>query len=88
MAKIDPNREDKELLESYERGEWQRVNNLQREIKRYREYAAAWLEKNMLVYLTLPATDFEMLKQKAKQAGVPYQTLLTNVVHQFVTSER
>lgn len=88
MTKIDPNHEDKELLESYERGEWQRVSNLQREIKRYREYAASWLEKNMLVYLTLPATDFELLKQKARQAGVPYQTLLTKVVHQFVTSER
>lgn len=86
MTKDDPNREDKEFLESYERGEWHSVSNLQREIKRYREYGASWLEKNMLVYLTLPADDFEILKQKAKQAGVPYQTLLTNLVHQFVTS--
>lgn len=88
MTKTDSNREDKELLESFERGEWHPVSNLQREIRRYQEYAATWLEKNMLVYLTLPADDFEMLKQKARQAGVPYQTLLTNVVHQFVTSER
>ncbi|MEW5721028.1 MAG: antitoxin [Chloroflexota bacterium] len=88
MTKVDSNREDKELLESYERGEWHSVGNLQREIKRYQEYAASWLEKNMSVYLTLPADDFEMLKQKAKQAGVPYQTLLTKVVHQFVTSEK
>lgn len=88
MTKVDPNREDKEFLESYERGEWYSVSNLQREIKRYQEYAASWLEKNMSVYLTLPADDFEMLKQKASRAGVPYQTLLTNLVHQFVTSEK
>ena len=81
-------REDKEFLESYERGEWHSVSNLQHEIKRYQEYAASWLEKNMLVYLSLPSDDFEMLKRKAKQAGVSYQTLLTNVVHQFVTSEK
>ena len=86
MAKVDPNREEKEFLESYERGEWHSVSNLQREIERYQEYAASWLEKNMLVYLTLSADDFEMPKQKASGAGVPYQTLLTNLVHQFVTS--
>ncbi|MBI5652713.1 MAG: hypothetical protein HZC40_20045 [Chloroflexi bacterium] len=88
MTIVDSNHEDNELLESYERGEWHSVNRLQHEIKRYQEYAASWLEKNMLVYVTLPADDFEMLKRKAKQAGVPYQTLLTNVVHQFVTSAK
>ena len=87
LPQSDPNREDKDLPESCERSEWHSVNNLQREVKRYQEYAASWLEKNTLVYLSLPADDFEMLKQKAKQAGVPYQTLLTNVVHQFVTDK-
>jgi len=86
MTKADPNREDKEFLESYERGEWHSVSNLQREIERYQEYAASWLEKNILVYLTQSADDFEMLKEKASRASVPYQTLLTNLVHQFVTS--
>jgi predicted DNA binding CopG/RHH family protein len=86
--KADPNLEDKQILKSYERGEWRSVSNLQNAIKRYQEYAASWLEKNMLVFLTIPSDDFEVLKQKAKQAGVPYQTLLTNLVHRFVTSEK
>jgi predicted DNA binding CopG/RHH family protein len=88
MTKLDPNLEDKRILKSYERGEWRSVSNLQNEIKRYQEYAASWLEKNMLVFLTIPSDDFEALKQKAKQAGVPYQALLTDLVHQFVTSEK
>ena len=87
MTKIDPNREDKEYLDSYEKAEWHTVSNLQREIRRYQEYATTWLENNSLVYLTLSAEDFQVLKQKASNAGIPYQTLLTNLVHQFVTGK-
>ena len=86
MTKSDPNLEDKNILASYEGGEWQSVGDLQREIRRYQKYAQSWIEDNALVFLTLPADDFERLKRKAKQAGIPYQTLLTNRVHQFVTS--
>ena len=88
MRKVDSNREDKELLESYERGEWHGVSNLRREIKRYQEHATNWLEKNNLVYITLPADDFEILKRKAQRAGIPYQTLLTNLVRQFVNGKQ
>jgi predicted DNA binding CopG/RHH family protein len=87
MTKIDASQEDKEYLESYEKDEWHSASNLQREIKRYQEYAATWLENNLTVCLTLPAEDFEMLKQKANKAGISYETLLTNLVHQYVTSK-
>ncbi len=88
MAKHDPNVEDKQILKSYEDGEWNSVSNLQNEIKRYQEYAVAGFEKDMLIYLRLSADDFNLLKERAKKAGIPYQTLLTNLVHQFVTSQR
>ncbi|CAG1022374.1 hypothetical protein MTYM_01667 [Methylococcales bacterium] len=88
MTKHNPDQDDKELLDSYDRGDWRSVSNLQREIRRYQESATAWLENNRLVYLTLPTDDLEALKRKANQAGIPYQTLLMNLVHQFVTGER
>ncbi len=65
--KMSPNREDQELLDSYESGEWQPVNLLQREIKRYQEYAAAWLEDNSLISLALAAKYFCELQNKAKE---------------------
>ena len=87
MTKINSDLEDAELLESYERGEWRSVSNLQHEIKRYQEYALAWLEKNALVSLTLSAYDFDQLRKKASEAGVSYQTLINHLVHQFVTGQ-
>ena len=34
-------KDEKELLESVERGEWKSIPNLKKEIKRYQEYAKA-----------------------------------------------
>jgi hypothetical protein len=43
MVNLD--KEEKELLDSYERGEWKSVVDLESEIERYREYARATIEK-------------------------------------------
>lgn len=78
---------DQGWLESYEREEWHSVGGLQIEVQRYREYAASWLEQNRLVSVTLPAGDLEMLKEKAKNSGVSYQSLLTDLVRRFVSGD-
>ena len=79
--------DEEDILDSFERGEWRSVNKLQREVRRYQEYASSWLEANRLVSLTLPAGDFERLKQKAGEAGIPYQALVANLVRQFVMGQ-
>jgi len=84
---MNPNREDQELLDSYESGEWRPVDSLQREIKRYQEYAAAWLEENSLISLALPAKDFGKLQKKANEAGIPYQALIARLIHQYVSGD-
>ena len=81
MAKHD----DEEILDSYEVGEWQSVDILQREVRRYQEYASTWLEANRLISLTLSAADYDRLKQKASEAGLSYQALIANLVRQYVT---
>ena len=44
MKRLDP--EEKELLESYERDEWESVPDLESESDRHRGYAAATLRKD------------------------------------------
>ena len=43
MAKLD--KEDKELLESFDRDEWKSVAKQETEAERYREYARATFKK-------------------------------------------
>ena len=86
MAKrVRAEAEDDEILASYERGEWEPVAKVREEVARYQAYAAAMLETNRQVSVTLPLPDFEMVQQKATEAGMPYQTLIADIVHRFVT---
>ncbi|HLC17094.1 MAG TPA: antitoxin [Thermodesulfovibrionia bacterium] len=43
-------------------------------------------EKNK-VTLMLNNQDLERLKNKAKEEGLPYQTLISNILHNYVTDK-
>ena len=43
--------------------------------------------KNHAISLRLSAFDLEMLKKRAEQEGLPYQTLINMIIHKFVTDQ-
>ena len=45
--------DEKDLLESFERGEWKSRNNIQKEIKRYQTYARTQLKKDKRINIVL-----------------------------------
>jgi predicted DNA binding CopG/RHH family protein len=77
--------EERELLDSYERGEWQSVGILQEKLEQYQSYAVAALEANGLVSIVLPKEDLKAIRRKAAEAGMSYQMFIANIVHQFVS---
>ena len=81
MADLD--REDKELLESFERDEWRPVAGQGREIERYREYARATSKKDKRVNIRMSGKDLDALKVRALEEGIPYQTLMASVLHKY-----
>jgi len=42
---------------------------------------------NKTISLRISHQDLSLLKQKASNSGVPYQTLLKEVLHKFVTNQ-
>ncbi|MCA6606121.1 MAG: hypothetical protein IM533_17100, partial [Pseudanabaena sp. M007S1SP1A06QC] len=52
----------------------------------YRQAAAAWMEKNHTISLTLPEQEFEQFQKKALSTGVSSQTVLINLIRQFIAS--
>jgi predicted DNA binding CopG/RHH family protein len=85
VKQVTEEAEDDGVLTSYERGEWRSVAKVREEVARYQAYAAAMLETNREVSVTLPLTDFEKVQQKASEVGMPYQALIADIVHRFVT---
>ncbi|PZO44158.1 MAG: hypothetical protein DCF19_02845 [Pseudanabaena frigida] len=78
--------EEEDIIASYERDEWQSINNLQEEMHSYRQAAAAWMKKHHTISLTLPEQEFEQFQQKALSKGVSSQTVLMNLIRQFIAS--
>lgn len=75
--------EEQELLESFERGEWKSVDNLAEEIARAKIIAANTLRKDARVNIRISNADLQRLKQRAAYKGLPYQTLIASVLHEY-----
>ncbi len=82
-SKLDA--EERELLNSFERGEWKAVDRLQEKIGQYQAYATAALEAEGVISIILSKEDLETIRAKATVAGVSSQKLVANIVHQFVS---
>ncbi len=78
-------KEEKDLLEAFERGRMKSVPNVKNEISRYREYAKAHFQKNKRVNIRISESDLVLLQKKAVLDGLPYQTLMSSVLHKFIS---
>jgi predicted DNA binding CopG/RHH family protein len=77
-------KQEQEILESVERGEWKSVKNLKEEIKKARAQAVATAKKDARMNLRLSRRDMIALKSRALQEGIPYQTLVAGIIHKYV----
>ena len=83
MAKLD--RKEKELLESFERGEWKSVRRLESERGRYQTYAESTFKKNRRVNIRISEKDLEAIQKRALEEGIPYQTLISSLLHKYAS---
>ena len=77
-------KEEKEILDSVERGEWKRISNFKREAKRFQESAKATLRKDKRVNIRMTERDLVYFQKKAIEEGLPYQTLISSVLHKYI----
>lgn len=85
MKNIKLDKEEQKLLESVEQGEWKSVRNLEAEKKRFQVYARATFAKNKRVNIRIAEKDLNALQTKAIEDGIPYQTLMSSVLHKFIS---
>jgi predicted DNA binding CopG/RHH family protein len=78
------NKEEKETLESYENDEWVSVSK-PASIAKYKAAAKATFKKDKRVNIRISELDLELLQERALIEGLPYQTLMSSVLHKYVT---
>ncbi len=82
MAKLD--KEERSILKAYEAGEFVPVKE-KGVLERYRRYARAALQKDRRINIRLSSLDLQGIQRKAIEEGIPYQTLISSVIHKYVS---
>jgi len=78
-------KEEKELIASIEKGEWRSISKLQREIEKSKKIAKATLRKDQRMNIRISKKDLDALKVKAIEEGIPYHTLLSRLIHKYLS---
>jgi predicted DNA binding CopG/RHH family protein len=77
--------EENKLITAYERGEFKPLKD-QKGAKRTAVRAARrYMRKDARINIRLSTADLEMLKQRAVEEGLPYQSLIASVLHKYVS---
>jgi predicted DNA binding CopG/RHH family protein len=76
--------EEKDILDSVERGEWKRIPNDKKEVARYREAARATMRKDKRVNIRMTERDLVHLQKTAIHEGLPYQTFISSILHKYI----
>ncbi|CAK8725244.1 Antitoxin [Candidatus Electrothrix aarhusensis] len=76
--------EEKELMASIEQEEWQPVGNIEEEKAKAVAAARNTLKKDRRINLRLTQQDYYRIQIKAVEEGIPYQTLISSIVHKYL----
>ena len=85
MKKVKLTADEKEILNSFEEGEWVSVPDSETEIEKHRQYARNTLKKDRRINIRISSRDLETLQLMAVEDGLPYQTLISSILHRYVS---
>ncbi len=85
MKKKKVNNEEKDILDSYEQDQWRPVKDRKREIKKLQQYARNTLQKDKRINIRMSSKDLDRVRVIATQQGIPYQTLISSIIHKYVS---
>ncbi len=76
--------EERDILERFERDELRSVDNVEGEIEAATQAARNTFNKTKRVNLRFTERDYKLAHLRASEEGIPYQTLLSSVIHKYL----
>jgi predicted DNA binding CopG/RHH family protein len=77
--------EEREILEAFEAGTLRRAESADTELDRAQAAARNTFNKSRRVNLRMTEGDFLRAHSRAREEGIPYQTLLSSVIHKYLS---
>ena len=87
MANHDMDREERDNLDRFERGELYPAPDADREMEDAREAAHSTFKKTRRINLRVTERDYMLVHARAREEGIPYQTLLSSIIHKYVSGQ-
>lgn len=84
MKQIKLDSGERELLEELDRGEWQVVAEDKAGLDKYVAAAKRTLRKDRRINIRMSERDLNLIQRIAVEEGIPYQTLISSVIHKYV----
>jgi len=82
MKYFELDKKEEKILKDFESGKLKKVRNAEKEISRYRQYAKQTLSKARNINIRISNRDLQKIKALAAKKGLPYQTLISSLLHQ------
>lgn len=79
------NKEEKAILTAFESGKLRSISKVEEEKQRLKNIAKAYGTKNRRVSLRMTEWDFKRIQEEALREGLPYQSLLSSIIHKYLT---
>ena len=80
-------REEKNILDAYESGSLKISTPSKKEIESIKAAAKNTFKKDKRITIRLYDHDYKGIQKKAMEMGIPYQTLISGIVHRYIEGE-
>ncbi|KKR31952.1 MAG: hypothetical protein UT63_C0056G0016 [Candidatus Gottesmanbacteria bacterium GW2011_GWC2_39_8] len=87
MKYFELTQEEEQILKDFEDDKFESHPKISSAKNAYREYARETLNKAKNINIRLSEKDLYKLKSKAVSLGIPYQTLVTSILHKAASEE-
>ena len=80
-------KEEKTIIDAYRRGRMKLSTPSKNEIEAIKATAKKTLVKDKRITIRLYDHDYQGIQKKAMEMGVPYQTLISGIIHRYIEGE-
>ncbi|MFH0926002.1 MAG: hypothetical protein V1872_10315 [bacterium] len=80
-------REEKDILDAYETEKIKLSKPSNKEIEFIKKTADNTFKKDRRITIRLYDHDFKGIQKKAMEMGIPYQTLISAIIHRYIEGE-
>lgn len=80
-------KEEKGILNALEKGTMKLSTPSKKEIESIKAAANSTLKKDKRITIRLYDHDFVGIQKKAMEMGIPYQTLISGIIHRYIEGD-